>query len=258
MTIEPFDFGNDLQDNVDSILASHTNNLRAWLRYTAALGRNANREILTSDKVLGDSDNPIQYLDPTLSGYSVVLPSVGSSNHIFYFINTSDTYNLVVKSGTTEIVSIDPGSGAIVVSDGTEWRDISGGDGGGDYASKTQSKSISIFFPVPVVGDGAYYFDIPEEMNGWELTDVHAHAITAPSGGLVQVQIRNVTDSVDALSTVLSIDATEHDSNTAATPPVINPLYDDVATDDIWAIDFDAVNSTEKVTVRLTFTGDLG
>jgi hypothetical protein len=122
---------------------------------------------------------------------------------------------------------------------------------------KSGYKSISMFFAVPVLGDGAYYFDIPEEMNGWELTDVHAHAITAPTGGLVQVQIRNVTDSVDVLSTVLSIDAGEHDSNTAATPPVINPLYDDVATDDIWAIDFDAVNSAEDLVVRLTFTGDL-
>ena len=121
----------------------------------------------------------------------------------------------------------------------------------------TQSKSISIFFPAPVVGDGAYYFDIPEEMNLWELTDVHAHAITAPTGGLVTIQIRNVTDAVDALSTPLTIDADEHDSNTAATPFVINTATDDVATDDIWAIDFDTVNGAEKVIVRLTFTGDL-
>lgn len=128
---------------------------------------------------------------------------------------------------------------------------------GGSAISGTQSKSVSIFFLVPVVGDGAYYFDIPAEMNGWELTDVHAHAITAPTGGLVTIQIRNVTDAVDALSTPLTIDAGENDSNTAATPFVINTATDDVATDDIWAIDFDAVNGAEKVIVRLTFSGEL-
>lgn len=294
MTISPFAFGGNLVDNVDTILASHVNNLRAWIAYTAALGRNANTETLAANKTLVDSDEPIQFIDPSASEYSVSLPDVGNSNHVFYFINTSATYSLVVNSGATEIASIEPGLGAVVVSDGSTWKNAASGGGGtpdpatqidesggatldigaiadgeylkrsgtgvvgdSDVASKTQSKSVSIHFPSPTVGDGAYPIDFPAEMNGWELTDVHAYADTAPSGGPVTIQVRNATDSVDVLSTVLTIEDGENDSNNATTQPVINTANDDVDTDDIWWIDFDAVNDAEDVVVRLTFTGDM-
>jgi hypothetical protein len=62
--------------------------------------------------------------------------------------------------------------------------------------------------------------------------------------GVPTIQIRNVTDAVDVLSTRLTIDSGETDSSTAAAPAVINTSNDDVATGDQFAIDVDAAGTS--------------
>jgi len=52
------------------------------------------------------------------------------------------------------------------------------------------------------------------------LTDVRANVNTAPTGAAIQVDINK--NGVSALSTPITIDATEKTSVTAATPPVIS------------------------------------
>jgi hypothetical protein len=93
-------------------------------------------------------------------------------------------------------------------------------------------------------GDGQAFFRIPAELNGMNLTGVAAAVYTAGTTNTLDVQLRNKTDSQDMLSTKITIDSTETDTSTAATPAVINASYDDVATGDIIAIDIDAVHST--------------
>jgi len=93
-------------------------------------------------------------------------------------------------------------------------------------------------------GDGQFYFHVDSSLNGMNLVDVHAEVITAGTTGTTNIQIRNVTDSQDMLSTVITIDSTETGSDTGATPAVINTTYDDVATNDVIAIDVDAVSTT--------------
>lgn len=123
MTITPFAFGADRVDNVDTILAADINNLRAWLAYTAALGRNANTETLAANKTLVDSDEPIQFLDPSVTEYTVELPAEGNANHVFYFVNTSASYDLeILDDAAATIVTIEPEKAAIVMSDGTDWK----------------------------------------------------------------------------------------------------------------------------------------
>jgi hypothetical protein len=131
--MDPISFGADLVDQNggpgDDILATHINNPRAWLRSIAALGLNANSETLAANKTLVDADEPVQYLDPTASGYTVELPAEASTNHLFYFYNTSATYDLVVyDDGATEIAAISPLTGSILLSDGIAWvKAVSGG-----------------------------------------------------------------------------------------------------------------------------------
>jgi hypothetical protein len=73
----------------------------------------------------------------------------------------------------------------------------------------------------------------------------HAAVCTVATGAtLITIQIRNVTDSVDMLSTRITIDASEYSSYTAATPPVIDTGLDDVATGDRIAVDIDAIGNT--------------
>lgn len=102
-------------------------------------------------------------------------------------------------------------------------------------------------------GDDAVRFRIPAAMNGWVIKSV---AASRKSGtGTPTIQIRNVTDGVDVLSTRLTIDSGETDSSTAATAAVINTSNDDVATGDQFAIDIDSAGTnTLFLWVEIGFT----
>jgi len=102
------------------------------------------------------------------------------------------------------------------------------------------------------VGDDAFRFRIPGLLSGWNIVSVSA---CRKSGtGVPAFQIRNVTDSVDVLSTKLTIDSGETDSGSAATPAVIDTTKDDVAGGDQFAIDVDvAGTSTLFAYVEIVF-----
>jgi hypothetical protein len=103
-------------------------------------------------------------------------------------------------------------------------------------------------------GDGKTHFTIPVELNGMDLISVGAHVYTVSSGGLPTVQIHNLTDTVDMLTTEITIDANEKDSSTANTPPAIDGTNDDVVTGDEIRIDVDVAGTgTEGLEVRLGF-----
>ncbi len=105
------------------------------------------------------------------------------------------------------------------------------------------------------IGDGQFYWRVPSTINGWNLIAAAAKVTTASGGGTaVTVQIANVTDAVDMLSTKITIDNSETDSSTAATPAVINTATDDVATADLLRVDIDAAGSGAKgLIVELQF-----
>lgn len=113
-------------------------------------------------------------------------------------------------------------------------------------AFSTRSVSIQVFDGASstATGDGKAYFTIPTALNGMDLVAVHARVVTAGTTGTTDIQIANVTDSVDMLSTKLTIDSTETGSDTAATAAVINTATDDVASNDLLRIDVDAVSTT--------------
>lgn len=104
-------------------------------------------------------------------------------------------------------------------------------------------------------GDGQIIVMIPSELNGYNLTAVAAFVTTVSSSGTPTIQLRNVTDAVDMLSTRITIDANENTSYTAATPPVIDGAHDDVATGDLIAVDVDVAGTGAKgLGVSMTFT----
>lgn len=104
-------------------------------------------------------------------------------------------------------------------------------------------------------GDGKLYFVIPPEVNGMVLSAVFARVITAGTTNTTDIQLHNVTDAVDILSTKMTIDSTETSTATAATPAVINASNDDMATNDLIRVDVDAVSTTaaKGLILRLTF-----
>ena len=93
-------------------------------------------------------------------------------------------------------------------------------------------------------GNGKCYFHVPSTLNGFDIVDVHAEVISAPAGSTIIIQLRNVTHSADILSTLLTIDASETGSDTAATAAVISGSEDDLATNDVIAVDIDQIGSS--------------
>ncbi len=95
-------------------------------------------------------------------------------------------------------------------------------------------------------GDGAgdVFFRVPDILNGWNLTGVAAQVQTAGTTGTTDVQLHNVTQAADMLTTKITIDSAETDSSTAATAAVIDTANDDVATADQIRVDVDAVSTT--------------
>lgn len=122
-------------------------------------------------------------------------------------------------------------------------------------------------YPIPVssptgaaisTGDGQAYAWVPTLLDGYVLTEPVACVATASSSGAVTVQVRNVTQAHDMLSTAITIDANESTSYTAATPPVVNAANAAVAVGDAIAIDVDGAGTgTKGLFVLLTFAPSL-
>ena len=117
---------------------------------------------------------------------------------------------------------------------------------------------IKVFSDTQTVstGDGKFIFAIPADLGGCYLIDADAYVTTVSSSGTPTIQIRNVTQSADMLSTRITIDASEYTSYTAAAPAVIDTANNDVATGDRIAIDVDTAGTGAKgLGVILTFKG---
>ncbi len=158
------------------------------------------------------------------------------NNTITGFTGSADE----TSAGTVELATgteVDAGTDAT--------RAISPDRLAGSYAG-TKTVQVEVFGPNNSVftGDGKKYFHIPANMTGMDLVSVHAQVVTAGTTGTTDIQIHNVTDTADMLSTVITIDSTETGSDTAATPAVIDTANDDVATNDLLRIDVDAVSTT--------------
>ena len=106
----------------------------------------------------------------------------------------------------------------------------------------------------PSVGDGNTHVTIPSPLNTRKLQNAEAHVYTVGTGGsITTVQLHNLTDAVDMLSTPITIDLNEKDSSTAATPHVIG-ASNTVATGDVIRIDVDAVaTNTLGLEIRMIF-----
>lgn len=100
-------------------------------------------------------------------------------------------------------------------------------------------------------GDGKFVLAMPRAAR---LGSAHAFVTTVSSSGAPTVQIRNVTQAQDMLTTKVTIDASETTSFTAATPPVVNATNALVDLGDLIAIDVDVAGTGAKgLGVILTF-----
>ena len=94
-------------------------------------------------------------------------------------------------------------------------------------------------------GDGKSYLPIPLGLDGLSLIGIHGEVETAGVTTTMDVQVHNITQAVDMLSTKLTWDSTETGTDTAATPAVIKSNGDEVvAAYDVLRLDFDSIHTT--------------
>lgn len=103
------------------------------------------------------------------------------------------------------------------------------------------------------VGDGAFIFAFSEDMGGARLGMAEAFLSTVDSGNVI-VQIRNITQGFDMLSTRLQIDAGDYHSKDSGTPVVVNAGANYAAFGDLIAIDVDSGSDGLGLGVILGFT----
>lgn len=106
-----------------------------------------------------------------------------------------------------------------------------------------------------VAGDGqggdVIYF-VPATLNGLNLLSANA-CLVDPATGASTIQIHNVTQAADMLSSLITIDSGEPCSYTG-TPGVVDTGNDDVATGDGIRVDLDSVGTVARgLNVTLTF-----
>jgi len=117
---------------------------------------------------------------------------------------------------------------------------------GSDFGKRAISVIVFDDSQDVATGDGAgdVFYRVPSIMDGYNIVEVACHVQTSGTTNTTDVQLRNVTDTADVLSTKCTIDSGETDSSTAATAPAINTSNDDVATGDELRFDVDSVSTT--------------
>lgn len=105
---------------------------------------------------------------------------------------------------------------------------------------------FEFYIPAPIVEDDAVRFKTPAEVAGHNIVEVRAQWTTATvgTGAATSIQLHNITQAADVLSTNLTIDSGAQSSDTAGTPAVINTSEDDITSGDVFRIDIDAIGST--------------
>jgi len=95
-----------------------------------------------------------------------------------------------------------------------------------------------------VTGDGVFTFPLSREVDGMNLVEIYAVVRQSSAGVVATIQIYNVTQTADMLTTKVTIDVDEKASYTAATKPVIDTANDDVAMFDQLRVDCDVGETT--------------
>ena len=185
----------------------------------------------------------------TITGSGKVIPlarTIATTTPLAGGGDLSANRTLTVSAATSSATGVSELAIASEVTTGTDTTRAVTADAlaGSDYGKRVVGLAVTAAATSIATGDGQAFFRVPSVMNGWNLVGVAASVFTAGTTNTTDVQVRNVTDSVDILSTVITIDSTEVDTSTAATPAVINTSNDDVATGDRIAIDVDATHTT--------------
>ena len=179
-------------------------------------------------------------------------PSVSGGGGVTYTFSSP----LSESSGTVTLPASTTRS-HLNVEDGADVTDATNVESAGALMESSWIKSVILKVDgEQSTGDNKISFSCPSTLNNHNLTSCYARLGTAGTTGTQDIQIHNVDNALDMLSTVMTIDSTEIDTSTASTPAVINTSNDHVNTNDVIRVDIDAVHTTpgQDLEIVLEFT----
>ena len=156
----------------------------------------------------------------------------GSGKLDTWLSDASDTAKGKVELATAAEVTIGTDTERAVTPDALAGSTIFGVRAIGIYA-------IEAATDVAVADGVAYLPPLPACFNGMNLISAKARVITAGTTNATTIDIYNLTDSVDMLSSAISIASTEYLGS-----GTVDASHDDVATDDVLRIDVTSVSTT--------------
>lgn len=189
--------------------------------------------------------------------YSLELISTESTDHsagvgrVYYDTNYVPTYTELVSGTYGGLAVYAQKWAAIIDTNNMVALDAS-------FAALTVAGDVDMKRTVEIVlldgdtalatGDdfAAFYWTVPEELDGYNITEVDFAVGTVSSSGLPSFDIYNVTGTGDVLTVNCTIDANETSSYTATTGPTINGSEDDLTTGDQIRFDCDVAGTGTK------------
>ena len=214
--------GSDL--TADRILTITTGDSARTITLTGNL--NISGDLITS------GDDSLTFT--TTADTNVTLPTSGT-----LALNTaaSDSVAGLVELATIEETDVGTDAGRAVTPDGLS---------GSIYGKKYLHIKVVDDATVLTTGDGKFIFRLPNDFAGMNLVAVEMFVTTVSSSGLPTVQLRNITQAADILTTKITIDSGELDSNDASAAVSINTSEDDYTSADQIAVDVDISGTGAK------------
>ena len=241
-----------------------TNNNPAWAQIALATGVSGTLPVanggtgattLTDKAVLISQDTGTDTVGSVAMASNGELLIGGTSGPAVATLTAGDGIDVTVGDGTIEIDAeaasdTNPGIAELATTAETNTGTDTGrtvtpdGLAGSVHGEKVIQMVVVGFTTALTTGNGKFYFHVPSTLNGFNIVDVHAEVISAPAGITIIIQLHNLTATADILSTLLTIDASETGSDTAATAAVISGSEDDLTTNDVIRVDIDQVGSS--------------
>nr|AKH46103.1 hypothetical protein [uncultured marine virus] len=217
--------------------------------------------LITSFRCVGiDRDDASEYMGMAVSNvvengtfqgatrYTVTLRTSDGSNPMVGLANTDDGTDADANIVSGNALAKLPANSLIMVAVGTATMT--------ELLAAFEDNVENRFFQVfcfdsatdVSIGDGRAYFQVPAKWNGDIISVANATVLTAGATGSTTIQLYNVTQSVDVLSTPITISDTDTTGS-----GVVNAANDDVTTGDILRVDIDTVTTTEPKGLIVNF-----
>jgi hypothetical protein len=208
-------------------------------------------EVVNVDNAITVVRDGTDYINDVNGNYTG-LDTVGKTIQFIADDNTPDNWVTTVITQVPQATSTEAGKVELAIASevntGTDATRAVSPDAlaGSNYGTAIYQVMVFNDATDCATGDGAgdIFLRIPSTLNGFDLVGVAASCQTAGTTGTMDIQIHNVTQAADMLTTKITIDSAETDSSTAATPAAIDTANDDVATGDQLRIDVDAAHTT--------------